>query len=131
MNTINKFCLLSFIFFISFFLFSCYDAERNCSDFHIGEFKFITYVDGKEKVSRFKRTNDFEIEQFENKIDSAKIKWISDCEFILTKLKPVNNQEKTPISIKIISTKKNSYTFEYHLIGNKKNTQRGIVSKVN
>ena len=54
-----------------------------------------------------------------------------DGEFILTKINPLNNQEKKPISIKIISTDKNSYTFEYHLVGNKKNIQRGIVSKVN
>ena len=129
-NTADKFSFISIIFF-SVFLVSCYNAERNCTDFHYGEFEFKTNVDGVKKISKFKRTNDFEIEVFENKTDSAKIKWISDCEFILTKINPLNNQEKKPISIKIISTDKNSYTFEYHLVGNKKNTQRGIVSKVN
>ena len=129
-NLANKFSSLSIIFF-SIFLISCYNAERNCKDFHYGEFEFKTYVDGVEKISKFKRTNDFEIEVFEDKTDSAKIKWISDCEFILTKINPLNNQEKKPISIKIISTDKNSYRFEYHLVGNKKNIQRGIVSKVN
>ena len=129
-NIAGKFSFTSIIFFSVFFI-SCYNAERNCSDFHVGEFEFKTYVDGVEKISKFKRTNDFEIEVFEDKTDSAKINWISDCEFILTKINPLSNQEKKPISIKIISTDKNSYTFEYHLVGNKKNTQRGIVSKVN
>ena len=129
-NIVDKFSFISIIFFSIFFT-SCYNADRNCSDFHFGEFEFKTYVDGVEKISKFKRTNEFEIEVFEDKTDSAKIKWISDCEFILTKINPLNNQEKKPISIKIISTDKNSYTFEYHLVGNKKNTQRGIVSKVN
>ena len=129
-NTADKFSFISIIFF-SVFLVSCYNAERNCTDFHYGEFEFKTYVDGVEKISKFKRNNNFEIEIFEDKTDSAKIKWISDCEFILTKINPLNNQEKKPISIKIISTEKNSYTFEYHLVGNKKNTQRGIVYKVN
>tara|TARA_B100001109_G_scaffold201446_1_gene168165 strand:- start:230 stop:625 length:396 start_codon:yes stop_codon:yes gene_type:complete len=127
---VDKFSFISIIFFSIFFI-SCYNAERNCTDFHYGEFEFKTYVEGVEKISKFKRNNDFEIEIFEDKTDSAKIKWISDCEFILTKINPLNNQEKKPISIKIISTYKNSYTFEYHLVGNKKNTQRGVVSKIN
>ena len=127
---VDKFSFISIIFFSIFFI-SCYNAERNCTDFHYGEFEFKTYVEGVEKISKFKRNNDFEIEIFEDKTDSAKIKWISDCEFILTKINPLNNQEKKPISIKIISTYKNSYTFEYHLVGYKKNTQRGVVSKIN
>ena len=129
-NIANKLYFISIIFFSIFFI-KCYNAERNCKDFHLGEFEFKTYVDGVEKISKFKRTSNFEIEVFEDKTDSAKIKWISDCEFILTKINPLNNQEKKPISIKIISTDKNSYEFEYHLVGDKKNTQRGIVSKVN
>jgi hypothetical protein len=64
------------------------------------------------------------------KIDTASIRWVNDCECILTKLNPTSNQDKRPIQIKIISTQHNSYTFEYSLVGESKNTQRGTIQKI-
>tara|TARA_B110000263_G_C15118164_1_gene423045 strand:+ start:215 stop:460 length:246 start_codon:yes stop_codon:yes gene_type:complete len=81
-------------------------------------------------MSRFQRKDGFEIENFNGKIDSSKIKWISNCEFILTKLNPLTNQEKRPIKVKIISTTEDSYTFEYSLVGYSKETKRGVVEKL-
>jgi hypothetical protein len=49
----------------------------------------------------------------------------------LTKLNPISNQDKRPIQIKIISTQKDSYTFEYSLVGDSKNTQRSTIQKIN
>ena len=34
------------------------------------------------------------IEVFENKTDTAKIRWVNECECVLTKLNPISNQEK-------------------------------------
>ena len=56
---------------------------------------------------------------------------MNDCECILTKLNPNNNQEKRPIQIRIISTKGDRYTFEYSLVGDSKNRQRGSIQKIN
>jgi hypothetical protein len=124
-NKLNK-----YLFLLIFVFISCYNVSRNCIDFHEGEFVFKSIINGEIKTSKFIRKKNYEIEVFENKIDSAKIKWVNDCECILTKLNPKSNQEKRPIQIKILSTKENSYTFEYSLVGDLKNKRRGKVIKI-
>ena len=109
---------------------SCYSVERNCLPFHRGTFKFSQIINGEIKSSTFFRDSIFEIETFENKIDTATIRWVNECECILTKLNPISNQEKRPIKIKIISTQANTYKFEYSLVGDIKNTRRGTVVKI-
>ena len=110
---------------------SCYTVERNCLPFHTGTFEFTQIIKNEMKTSTFTRDSLYEIEQFEGKIDTASIRWVNDCECILTKLNPTSNQEKRPIHIKIISTTQNSYVFEYSLVGDAKNTQRGTIQKIN
>ena len=110
---------------------SCYSLERDCKPFQQGEFKFTQIIDGEIKNSYFTRDSIYEIEHFESKIDTSSIRWVNDCECILTKLKPIDNQDKRPIQIRIISTKDNEYTFEYSLVGDSTNKQRGTIHKVN
>ena len=110
---------------------SCYTVERNCLPFHTGTFEFTQIIKNEMKTSTFTRDSLYEIEQFEGKIDTASIRWVNDCECILTKLNPTSNQEKRPIQIKIISTTQNSYVLEYSLVGDAKNTQRGTIQKIN
>ena len=109
---------------------SCYTIERDCIPFHQGTFQFSQIINGSMKTSTFTRDSLYEIERFEGKIDTTSIRWVNDCECILTKLNPTSNQEKRPIQIKIISTQNNSYTFEYSLVGDSKNTQRGTIKKI-
>ena len=118
--------LLILVLFIS-----CYSLERDCKPFQQGEFKFTQIINGEIKSSYFTRDSIFEIELFEGKIDTSSIRWVNDCECILTKLNPNNNQEKRPIQIRIISTKGDRYTFEYSLVGDSKNRQRGSIQKIN
>ena len=120
-----------FVFFILVLYISCYSLERDCKPFQQGEFKFTQIINGEIKSSYFKRDSIFEIELFEGKIDTSSIRWVNDCECILTKLNPNNNQEKRPIQIRIISTKGDRYTFEYSLVGDSKNRQRGSIQKIN
>ncbi len=110
---------------------SCYSLERNCKPFQQGRFKFTQMIDGELKSSYFSRNSLYEIEFFDGKIDTSSIRWVNDCECILTKLNPGNYQEKRPIQIRIISTKDNTYTFEYSLVGENKNKQRGTIQKIN
>jgi hypothetical protein len=110
-------------------LLSCYNNPRDCLPFHSGTFEFESIINNEIKISKFIRTENYEIEFFENKTDSASIRWVNDCECILTKLNPESNQEKRPIQIKIISTKKNEYSFEYSLVGDLKNRRRGKIIK--
>ena len=109
---------------------SCYTVERDCIPFHQGTFEFSQIINGSMKTSTFTRDSLYEIERFEGKIDTASIRWVNDCECILTKINPTSNQDKRPIQIKIISTQDNSYTFEYSLVGDSKNIQRGKIQKI-
>ena len=119
------------VFFILVLFISCYSLERDCKPFQQGEFKFTQIINGEIKSSYFTRDSIFEVELFEGKIDTSSIRWVNDCECILTKLKPIDNQDKRPIQIRIISTKDNEYTFEYSLVGDSTNKQRGTIHKVN
>ena len=96
----------------------------------MGSFEFSTLINGEIKTSYFTRTEDLEIETYEGKIDSASIRWVNDCECILTKLNPMSNQDKRPVQIKILSTERNTYTFEYSLVGKSDNKQRGTIKKI-
>lgn len=108
---------------------SCYNQERKCKDFRTGKFEFTQVIDSVKKTSTFERTENLQIENFEGKIDTASIRWINDCEYILTKLNPKNIEEKKPIAMKILTTKEKTYTFEYSFVGENKK-QKGIVTKL-
>lgn len=125
----NKALLLGY--FLILFLFSCYSVERDCIKFHTGSFEFTSLINGEIKTSYFIRTQSLEIENYEGKIDSARIRWVNDCECVLTKINPTSNQDKRPVQIKILSTQDNEYTFEYSLVGKNDNKQRGTIRKIN
>ncbi len=110
-------------------LMSCYDADRNCKDFKTGKFKFEYEVDGVKKTTIFERNDTIEIETFEGKTDTASIRWVNDCEYVLLKLNPKNMAEEKAIGMKILTTSKNSYTFEFGMVGVDEK-QRGTVTKI-
>lgn len=110
-------------------LLSCYDVERNCKDFKTGKFKFEYEVNGVKKTTVFERKDDIEIETFEGKTDTSSIRWVSDCEYILRKIHPKNMAEEKAVNMKILSTTKNSYIFEFGIVGSDEK-QRGTVEKV-
>ncbi len=121
---------------IAFLLFTgCYEKERNCSEFKTGTFSFTYTIDGVEKTGKFVRTHDLNIDYYENKIDSASIRWINDCEFIQLKINPKSMAEERAIHMKILSTTEDSYTFEYSLVvsstNQKKRVEKGIAQKIN
>lgn len=108
---------------------SCYQPERNCTDFKTGKFKFEHEIDGKKQVTYFERNDSLEIETYEGKTDTASVRWINDCEYILQKLHPKNMQEEKAVHMKILTTKEDTYTFEFSLVGNS-NKQKGTVTKI-
>ena len=112
-----------------FALISCYHVERNCRDFKTGKFKFEYEMDGVKKTTVFERKENIEIETFEGKTDTSSIRWVSDCEYILQKIHPNNMEEKKSINMKILTTSKNSYTFEFGIVGSDQK-QRGTVEKI-
>ena len=60
---------------------------------------------------------DIQIEEFEGKIDSSYVRWVNDCEMILSPIKPKKMSEKKNIFIKILTTNDSSYTYEYSYLG--------------
>ncbi|WP_024769250.1 MULTISPECIES: hypothetical protein [Aquimarina] len=122
----KRFALL---FFCTLFISSCYQQERNCIDFHTGTFEFETFLDGELITTTFIRNDTIEIDYFRGKIDTASIRWINDCEYIVQKLSPKNMAEKKAIHMKILTTDKNIYTFEYGLV-DATNKQRGTAKKI-
>ena len=110
-------------------LLSCYEGERSCKDFKTGKFKFEHEVDGVKKTTFFERNDSIEIETYEGKTDTASVRWISDCEYVLVKLHPKNKAEEKAINMKILTTTKDSYTFEFGMIGSD-TKQRGTVTKI-
>ena len=97
---------------------SCYQPERNCQDYKTGTFSFNYVVNGEEKVGKFSRDERYSVEYYDNKIDSAAVKWLNDCEFVLQDV-----ASKASVHMKIISTTDKSYTFEYSLVGESKKIQ--------
>ena len=125
---ITKIKLLTFLIAIT--MVSCYQQERKCTDFKTGKFEFTQEIDGKTQTSTFERTDSLQIETYNGKTDTASVRWVNDCEFILQKTHPKNMQEKKAITMKILSTKDKTYTFEYSFVGDAK-TQKGTVTKIN
>ncbi|OOG74155.1 DNA topoisomerase IV [Flavobacterium sp. A45] len=110
-------------------LMSCYNVERNCTDFKTGKFKFEYEIDGVKKTTVFERNDSIEIETFEGKTDTSKVRWVNDCEYVLQKKHPKNKAEEKAISMKILTTSKNSYTFEFGMVGDDAK-QKGTVVKI-
>ena len=108
---------------------SCNNHERNCKDFRTGKFEFTQDIDGKKHTSTFVRTEKLQIETYNGKTDTASVRWVNDCEFILQKLHPKSMKEEKAISMKILFTEKNTYTFEYFFVGSNKK-ERGLVTKI-
>ena len=118
------------VIILSLLFISCYNVERDCIEFRTGSFEFSTSINDSIVKSTFIRTVNYEIEQFKGVKDSSTIRWVNECEFILTKINPKTNQEKRPIRIKILRTYGNSYDFEYSQVNNPQKINRGTVNKI-
>lgn len=110
-------------------LISCYEAQRNCKDFRTGTFEATSQNDKVKKTTTFVRTENMEIDFFDGKADTSTIRWVNDCEYVVQKLHPKNMAERKAIAMKILTTSKNSYTFEYGIVGSDKRV-KGSATKI-
>jgi mRNA-degrading endonuclease RelE of RelBE toxin-antitoxin system len=85
---------------------------------------------GDTLTSTFVRNDSIEVDYYLNRTDTASVRWLNDCECIVKKLHPLSFQESKAVHMKILTTKENAYTFEYNLVGDNKNKQRGRVTKI-
>lgn len=111
------------------FLTSCYENERNCSNFKTGTFEFEALSGTEIFKTTITRNDSIEIDFFDGKSDTSSIRWINDCEYVLEKLNPKNQAEKKAILIKILTTKQDTYTFEFSEVGKTK-TSKASARKV-
>lgn len=117
-------------FIILILLSSCYQPKRDCKAFKDGEFSFTSVINEEEVTTTFVRKGNLEIDYFNGKTDSASVRWINDCEYIVKKLRPRNKAEEKSVHMKILTTTDKSYTFEYNLVGDNKKS-KGIAIKIN
>lgn len=122
----KKYLLLIFVLFL---FNACYSPERDCAKFKTGTFQFESYLNGELVTSTFVRNDSLEIDKFQGEIDTSSVRWINDCEYIIKNLHPKNRAERQALHIKILTSEKNTYTFEYGLVGKTKK-QRGTVRKI-
>jgi len=126
-KTISKLIYIVF----SLVLFSCQkQLECNPEEFKIGTFEFIQDINGTKETTTFERTDKLQIETYKGRTDTASVRWVNNFEFILQKSHPRNMAEEKAISMRIISTKGKTYTFEYSIVGESKK-QIGTVTKIN
>ena len=109
---------------------SCYTIERNCTDFKTGTYKSEITIDGVLYTSKFSRDFEIQIETFKGAIDSSSVRWINDCEMVFKTINPKNRAEKKDIHLKILTTSKDSYSFEYGYIGDT-NKRQGEATRIN
>ena len=125
---ISSFSILLII--ISFFH-SCSEIERNCNLFKKGMFYSEINNDGVLFSSTFTRDDkNLQIEKFQGKIDSSKVRWINDCEMVLSPINSKKNSAKKNILIKILTTTDTSYSYEYSFVGENKKL-KAVAIKIN
>lgn len=119
------------ILFLSLIFVSCLQQpERSCSDYRTGKFRFDLEVDGVKKTTLLERTETFQLETFDGITDTASVRWVNDCEFVLQEVHSKELLRKRPIRMKILTTSKNSYTFEYGIVGDK-DSRIGTAYRIN
>ena len=108
---------------------ACKPPARDCERFQEGAFRFSATIDGVERTTTFSRSGNLEVSEYMGSRDSASIRWINPCEYVVTNLNPRTKAEEKPIHMKILSTSDNSYTFEYKMVGSS-NSSRGTAYKI-
>ncbi|MFL1012895.1 DNA topoisomerase IV [Flavisericum labens] len=118
------------LLFAVLILFTCCESQRNCTDFKSGKFYSEVEIDGVVYKSVFERNESLQVEFYNQKTDSSRLRWINDCEVIFRTINPKNMAEKKDVHLKIITTTDSSYTYEYSYVGETKK-QKGIAYKTN
>jgi len=108
---------------------SCYKVERHCEAYKTGKFYSEVIINNKTYKSTFTRSEELQIETFEGKLDSSRVRWINDCEMVFKTINPKNRAERKNIHLKILVTTDSSYTYEYSYVG-EVIKQKGIAYKI-
>ena len=131
MVLIKKISSFSILLIIISFFHSCNEIERNCNLFKTGMFYSEINNDGVLFSSTFTRDDkNLQIEKFQGKIDSSRVRWINDCEMVLSPINSKKISAKKNILIKILTTTDTSYLYEYSFVGENKKL-KAVAIKIN
>ena len=131
MVLIKKISSFSILLITISFFHSCNEIERNCNLFKTGMFYSEINNDGVLFSSTFTRDDkNLQIEKFQGKIDSSKVRWINDCEMVLSPINSKKISAKKNILIKILTTTDTSYLYEYSFVGENKKL-KAVAIKIN
>jgi hypothetical protein len=89
----------------------------------------IIEQNGKKDSTLISRTEELQIEEYQQRRDTSYLRWLNDCEFVLRMANPKNKQEEKPLRFKIVSSDETSYAFEYSLVKDKGNPLKGVAIK--
>jgi hypothetical protein len=98
-----------FLWLLSLLAFSCKQQRMNINSLKNGTFK--TVLDDSDMSSTAVRYDTVQIESYNNQLDTFKIYWKNDFEYVLTKTHPKTLLDSTPFHVKIIEIKQTSYSF--------------------
>jgi hypothetical protein len=120
-----------FLLFIAVILLttSCYENKRECADFRTGSFEWTQESGGKLLTTKFTRTEELQIETFENVTDTSRIEWVNDCEWRIIPINPKTNAESRAYLFKIMRTEDDMYFFEFTQSG-KDQIYKGSAKKI-
>ncbi|NCO64863.1 MAG: DNA topoisomerase IV [Flavobacteriales bacterium] len=117
------------ILLITLSFLGCYQTERDCKLFKTGKFYSEVTIDGVLYTSEFERFEYLQVETYNQKSDSAQVRWINDCEVVFKTIHPKSMADHKDIHLKILTTTDSSYTFEYSYVGETKK-QKGMAFKI-
>lgn len=104
--------------------------ELACDDFKTGSFIYKTSYDGVDYESTVVRSDELEIETFEGVADTSTVRWVSDCEYIVTHINAKTNADRRPAVMRILRTEGQTFTFEYKPYVDAPQTVRGTATKL-
>lgn len=92
---------------------SNFKNTRTCEDFKTGTFVWEQESGGKLLKTTFQRTENLQIETFENVVDTSRVEWINECEWRVIPINPQSNADSRAYLFKILNTTEDSYNFEF------------------
>lgn len=112
-----------------FIIYSCSNETKlDAKSLRTGS--FTTYLDDSDAVSTAIRNDSLQIETYNNAVDTFRITWESNFEYILNKVNPKKGLDSVPFYVKITGIKGNSYTFRaYYKGSNFKQTGKAVKTK--
>ena len=93
------------------FLFACSQKKEKVGIYQFKQGAFKIAATEKYKETLIVRKDSFQIEQYENRIDTLLIKWNGNFKYTLKMLHPKTELDKKTIHVKITAIKKNNCDF--------------------